>query len=218
MNIYDLSRGSHHKHIAIGLGLLVIAMLILKGGAGGTVFSSWRGESQAAAEPGLVGEAAQVGQTGQGDTLIAPPGISSDEPWGNPVVAPLVVMTQGYGVGSHAPAESWGAIDLAVDGDGDGSADPAGSWGAPVRATMSGIVRVSADTWPAGNHIWVIGEGYKTGYAHLQSFAVQDGQYVERGTVIGTVGSSGSSSGPHLDYQVWHNEVNQNPLNYHPLP
>ncbi len=45
-----------------------------------------------------------------------------------------VVMTQGYGVGSHAPAHIWGAIDLAVDGDGDGSAEPGPSWGAALSA------------------------------------------------------------------------------------
>lgn len=219
MNIYDLSRSSHHKHIAISLGLLVIAILMLKGGANSAVFSNWRGDAQkAAAVPELVGQAQQVGQTGQGDTLVVPPGTAADEPWGNPIGAARVVMTQGYGVGSHAPAESWGALDLAVDGDGDGNADPAGSWGAPVRATMSGIVQLTPDTWPAGNHIWVIGDNYKTGYSHLQSFTVQDGQYVERGTIIATVGSSGASSGPHLDYQIWQQGVNQNPLNYHTLP
>ena len=220
MNIYDISDGNHHKHIAIALGLLIIAALMLGRGGDSSVFSTWRGDDPAIAAPapGLVGAADQIVQTGQGDTLIAPPGISADQPWGNPVVAARVVMTQGYGVGSHAPAEMWGAIDLAVDGDGDGAADPAGSLGAPIRATMSGVVKVSTGTWPAGNHIWVIGDRYKTGYAHLQSFAVQDGQYVERGTVIATMGSTGASSGPHLDYQIWFDGVNQNPLDFHPLP
>jgi hypothetical protein len=47
-------------------------------------------------------------------------------PFGCPV-HPLkgkVIMTQGYGVGTHAPASIWGAVDLAVDSNGDGNADP----------------------------------------------------------------------------------------------
>ncbi|ABX06323.1 M23 family metallopeptidase [Herpetosiphon sp.] len=213
MNWYDLSDyGNNYKRGAVALGLIVVLFLLLNRPSTPTI-SAWRGENPSVA--GLSGSAIQVGQ---GDTLVAPPGISSDQPWGNPVAANRVVMTQGYGVGSHAPAEVWGAIDLAVDGNGDGAADPAGSVGAPVRATMSGYIEVTADSWPAGNHIWVIGNEYKTGYAHLSEFKVQDGDYVERGTIIGTIGSTGSSSGPHLDYQIWHNGVNQNPLNYHPLP
>lgn len=139
-------------------------------------------------------------------------------PTGNPLRAENTVMTQGYNMGSHAPANVWGAVDLAIDSDHNGSADPDGSWGQPVYATHGGIVRVRSNTWPAGNHVWVINNEYKTGYAHLESFAVTDGQVVNAGDLIGTMGSSGQSSGPHLDYQVWHFQhgqwVNQNPLDY----
>lgn len=145
---------------------------------------------------------------------IAPTVVSetANQPSGCPVVAEHVVMTQGYGVGSHAPVEVWGAVDLAVDGDGDGQADPNGSLGAPLRATMPGLVHLTANSYPAGNHIWVIGDQYKTGYSHLLAFEVQDGQYVQRGDIIGRLGSTGESSGPHLDYQIWRDGVNQNPL------
>ncbi len=214
---YHDFNSSNHKRNGIILGMLLVLILFtLNKNSSTSVFSSWSGDQQAAG--GLSGSAIQVGQTGQGNTLVAPPGVSGDQPWGNPVVGGRVVMTQGYGVGSHAPAEVWGAIDLAIDGNGDGAADPNGSIGAPIRATMNGYVKVSADTWPAGNHIWVIGEQYKTGYAHLLSFEVQDGQYVQRGDIIGTLGSTGSSSGPHLDYQIWFNGVNQNPLGFNVLP
>ena len=101
-------------------------------------------------------------------------------------------MTQGYGVGSHAPAEIWGAVDLAIDGNGDGQADPQGTDGTPVYATHDGVVKLARDTYPAGNHIWVIGNHYKTGYSHLRDFAVQEGQAVKRGDVIGYVGSTGA--------------------------
>ena len=139
-------------------------------------------------------------------------------PNGNPLRAANTVITQGYGVGTHAPAHVWGAIDLALDGDGDGKADPEGTWNRPVYATHAGRVTLTRDSWPAGNHIWVTNEQYRTGYAHLADFAVSDGQWVNPGDLIGYIGSTGMSSGPHLDYQVWvwrdGRWVNQNPLDY----
>ncbi|MDQ2997415.1 MAG: M23 family metallopeptidase [Chloroflexota bacterium] len=148
-------------------------------------------------------------QTGRGEPVG-----DSDIPSSNPLGLPNTVMTQGYGVGSHAPADIWGAVDLALDGDGDGQADPQGTDGTPVYATHNGVVQLSRNTYPAGNHIWLIGDRYKTGYAHLKDFAVQDGQEVKRGDVIGYAGSTGGSSGPHLDYQVWQDGVNVNPLDF----
>jgi murein DD-endopeptidase MepM/ murein hydrolase activator NlpD len=123
-------------------------------------------------------------------------------------------MTQGYGVGTHAPAATWGAIDIAIDSNGDGHADPQASDGAPIYATHRGVVTVTPNSVPAGNHVWVRGEHYRTGYSHLKRFAVQTSQVVERGTLIGYMGATGKASGPHLDYQVWKDGVNQNPLSY----
>ena len=138
--------------------------------------------------------------------------VAPDIPCGNPLQSPQTVLTQGYGVGSHAPAAVWGAIDLAIDGNGDGAADPAGSWGVPIYATHAGVVDASPGSWPGGNHVWVTGSRYRTGHAHLQDILVTDGQHVRRGTLIGTMGSTGLSSGPHLDFQVWQDGVNVNPL------
>jgi murein DD-endopeptidase MepM/ murein hydrolase activator NlpD len=146
-------------------------------------------------------------------------GLASDPhdpsiPWGNPTDSTAAVMTQGYGVGTHTPAATWGAIDIAIDGNGDDQADAQASDGAPIYATHRGVVKVTPNSVPAGNHIWVRGEHYKTGYSHLKGFAVQTGQVVERGTLIGYMGATGRASGPHLDYQVWKDGVNQNPLSY----
>lgn len=140
-------------------------------------------------------------------------------PWGNPLQQQRTVITQGYGVGSHAPASVWGGVDLAIDGDGDGQADPQGTWDARVYATHAGVVELSPNSYPAGNHIALHGDGgWRTGYAHLKGFAVADGASVTAGTVIGYVGSTGQSSGPHLHYDVWHNGVNVNPLEHSVLP
>lgn len=139
-------------------------------------------------------------------------------PSGNPLQAANTVMTQGYGVGTHAPATIWGAVDLAIDGDGDGAADPDGSWDQPVYATHSGVIKTTPNSHPAGNHVWVTNDQYRTGYSHLSGFAASDGQTVSRGDLIGYLGSTGMSSGPHLDYQVWVMEggawVNVNPLDF----
>jgi murein DD-endopeptidase MepM/ murein hydrolase activator NlpD len=124
-----------------------------------------------------------------------------------------VVITQGYGVGSHAPTNIWGAIDLAVDGDGDGYADPGVSWYAPVVATHNGTVQVDLNSYPAGNHVWVNNRdsAWRTGYSHLSIVTVISGQYVRAGEVIGMIGNTGDSSGPHLDYQVWEGGTNVDP-------
>ncbi|MBO9324789.1 MAG: M23 family metallopeptidase [Roseiflexus sp.] len=142
---------------------------------------------------------------------------AAERPSGNPLRDRRTVVTQGYGVGSHAPTSVWGGIDLAIDSDGDGKADPQGTWHAPVYATHDGIARVKPNTWPGGNYLAIENKRYKTAYAHLDSYAVVDGQPVVRGQVIGYVGSTGMSSGPHLHYEVWENGVNRNPLDFDAL-
>ena len=137
-------------------------------------------------------------------------------PYGCPVqpATGQVVMTQGYGVGTHAPAAVWGAVDLAVDGDMNGYADPRATVGAPVVALHAGIARVVPNNWLAGNYVRLTDEinGWATAYAHLKKLNITDGQRIEPGMVIGWVGTSGYSSGPHLHYEVYQNEININPL------
>ncbi|MGB9751323.1 M23 family metallopeptidase [Roseiflexus castenholzii] len=142
------------------------------------------------------------------------PQSATEYPSGNPLRNPRTVITQGYGVGSHAPASVWGGIDLAVDGDGDGKADPQGTWRVPVYATHDGVARVRPDTWPGGNYLAIENNRYKTAYAHLDSYAVVDGQPIVRGQLIGYVGSTGMSSGPHLHYEVWEHGINRDPLDF----
>lgn len=141
--------------------------------------------------------------------------LSERGPLGCPVqpTSGKVVMTQGYGVGTHAPAAIWGAVDLAIDGNGDGLAEPGPSWYAPVVATLDGLVTVTLNSYPAGNHVWVRSRNspWRTGYSHLALVTVISGQIVRAGDVIGMIGSSGESSGPHLDYQVWYGEQNIDP-------
>ena len=198
-----------HK-IAIALALLGLAYLFLQTRSA-PVISAWGGAPANSPAGGIVGNAQPITgfakPQGRGD-------VDPDVPNGDPLGVPNTVMTQGYGVGSHAPANIWGAVDLAIDGNGDGQADVQASMNAPIYATHHGTIKLAPNSVPAGNHIWVLGEHFKTGYSHLASFAVQDGQTVERGALIGYVGTTGHSSGPHLDYQVWKDGVNVNPLDY----
>ena len=122
-------------------------------------------------------------------------------------------MTQGYGEGSHAPTDAWGAVDLAIDGDGDGYAEPGATWGAPVLSALPGAARVFMGSWPGGNFVRVVDErsGWSVAYGHLDTVAVADGQIVEAGAAIGTVGSTGMASGPHLHYEVWRGTENVDP-------
>jgi len=124
-----------------------------------------------------------------------------------------VVTTQGYGIGTHEPASVWGAVDLAIDGDGDGNAEPGMTQGVPIFATHGGVAHVTLDSWPGGNFVRVIDEqaGWATAYAHLDVVSVAEGQAIPAGTIIGTVGSTGMTSGPHLHYEVWHGDENIDP-------
>jgi murein DD-endopeptidase MepM/ murein hydrolase activator NlpD len=141
--------------------------------------------------------------------------LAADGPHGCPLSAPngRVVITQGYNEGSHMPTNVWGAVDLAIDGDGDGIAEPATTQGIAISATIGGVAHVYLGSWPGGNYVRIVDEqaGWSTAYAHLDTVAVTDGQTIGAGALVGTVGSTGMASGPHLHYEVWHVGANVDP-------
>ncbi len=87
--------------------------------------------------------------------------------------------------------------------------------GSPVVATADGIVAFSGLDRGYGRTI-VLKHGYglKTRYAHLKKILVKKGQFVKRGEIVGLVGNSGRSTGPHLHYEVHLNGVPVNPMKY----
>jgi len=89
--------------------------------------------------------------------------------------------------------------------------------GTEIYATGDGkIVTVEWSRRGYGNQIIIDhGYGYLTLYAHLSSFNVRLGQEVKRGDVIGSVGSTGLSTAPHLHYEVHLNRKAVNPINYY---
>ena len=93
--------------------------------------------------------------------------------------------------------------------------DIGGSYGAPVVAPADGIVTFSDLLGGYGRAIMINhGNGISTRYGHLSGFAVTAGQSVHRGDVIGYVGTSGRSTGPHLHYEVRINDTPVNPYKY----
>ena len=88
--------------------------------------------------------------------------------------------------------------------------------GTEVYAAGDGVVEsASRSSYGYGNKIIINhGYGYKTVYAHLNSFKVRKGQKVSRGQEIGTVGNSGLSTSPHLHYEVIRNDRKVNPIYY----
>jgi murein DD-endopeptidase MepM/ murein hydrolase activator NlpD len=75
--------------------------------------------------------------------------------------------------------------------------------GTPIRVTAAGVVVANATGGPYGNHTLVShGNGLFSMYAHQSQFGAEEGQTVEAGQVIGYVGSTGYSTGPHLHFEI----------------
>lgn len=88
-----------------------------------------------------------------------------------------------------------------------------------IYATKSGTV--TASTYGEANGYYVTinhGDGYSSLYAHMVSNEVSVGDYVKQGDLIGHVGTSGWSNGPHLHFEILYNGSNVNPMNYISVP
>jgi len=91
--------------------------------------------------------------------------------------------------------------------------DISASYGQPVIATADGVVMFADFMGGYGREVTIDhGHGISTRYGHLANFAVISGQQVHRGDIIGYVGLSGRSTGPHLHYEV---RINDTPVNPH---
>lgn len=111
--------------------------------------------------------------------------------WSAPLGADEGIMTAGYG-------DSGGLWSSGFH-TGQDFAAPVGT---PVQAMRGGVVTIEHPAW-AGNLVRVDhGGGVETVYAHLATITVADGDEVEAGTQIGTVGTEGNSTGPHLHLEL----------------
>ncbi|WP_179816101.1 M23 family metallopeptidase [Allostreptomyces psammosilenae] len=105
---------------------------------------------------------------------------------------------------SHHSAEVRRALDFV-------RADGGVTNGAPVLASAAGTATRYSQPSGAGNYIVIDhGGGWRTYYFHLASYSVPSGAWVAQGQQIGTTGSTGNSSGPHIHYEQLYNGVGQN--------
>lgn len=86
--------------------------------------------------------------------------------------------------------------------------------GSPIYATADGVVRTAGNLGNGyGNHVIIShGYSYTTLYGHMYRIKVKNGQRVQRGEVIGYVGNTGKSTGPHLHYEVIKGKKHLNPI------
>ena len=115
-------------------------------------------------------------------------------------------ISSGYGMRRH-PTKGYNAMHKGID-----FAVPTGT---PILAAGSGQVEFSAWNGSYGKYIRIRHSStYKTAYAHLSGFAagIRKGVSVEQGQVIGYVGSTGRSTGPHLHYEILVNNRKVNPV------
>lgn len=140
-----------------------------------------------------------------GNWSSVPAEVDADTPYGPPVARTDWVITKDYA--AHGGHGNWGAIDFAFAHDYQ-------AFGAPIVATHAGHVKLLRDDPTYGNLVYVQGPHFTTTYGHMQKFYVKEGDPVVRGTVLGEMGSTGASTGPHVDYQVWRDGDNQDPMGY----
>lgn len=124
-------------------------------------------------------------------------------------------------------SQGFGCTDVAIEPVDHGCAGghfhsgvdlPAAS-GTPVVATAAGIAHVIASAIGFGLHVVIDhGGALQSLYGHLSSVAVADGDAVTGGEVIGAVGSSGNSTGPHLHFEFDRNGVPEDPQQFVALP
>lgn len=145
---------------------------------------------------------------------VPPAAVSGD--WGWPTASGYVITSK-YGW-------RWGRLHAGIDISG------AGNLGSPIYATADGVVEFAFNGCPSvgrgindtcgyggrtlGNYVVINhGNGYTTTYGHMhQTMYVRTGQTVSKGTRIGSMGNSGSSTGAHLHYEIRYNGVALNPL------
>jgi murein DD-endopeptidase MepM/ murein hydrolase activator NlpD len=114
-------------------------------------------------------------------------------------------MSSGFGMRRH-PVLGFSRMHKGVD-FGAGS-------GTPIMAAGSGTVSFAGWHGGHGNYVMIRhNKQLATAYAHMSRINVKPGQKVRQGQVIGAVGSTGLSTGPHLHYEVWLNGQPANPVN-----
>lgn len=114
-------------------------------------------------------------------------------------------MTSPYGLRRH-PILGYARMHAGID---FGAA-----WGSPIVAVASGVVTFAGRHGGHGNYVRLEHGGFGTGYGHMSRIVVAAGTKVSAGQVIGYVGSTGLSTGPHLHYEVYQGGRTVNPAGF----
>jgi len=140
--------------------------------------------------------------TNLNDSLLSVPGIAPIAP------SDYLTISSGFGLRIHPITKKLQGHD---------GIDFAANIGKPVRSTGKGIVTV-ADKNSSGYGKYVVinhGYGFTTLYAHMSKIYVKEGDAIQRGQIIGAIGNTGSSTGPHLHYEVIVDGAKKNPINFY---
>ena len=87
--------------------------------------------------------------------------------------------------------------------------------GTPIYASRGGVVTTATYGWSGGYYVTINhGDGFSSTYLHMTHYIVEAGDFVNQGQVIGYVGSTGDSSGPHLHFGISYNGTYVNPADY----
>ena len=131
-------------------------------------------------------------------------GFVSGESWRKP--CSWIKLTSPYGYRTHPTTGQWkfhNGVDLA------------NNQGTPIYAARSGKVTVATYGGTYGYYVTINhGDGFSSLYAHMTHDVVSVGQTVTKGQLIGYMGSTGRSTGPHLHFSIFYNGSSVNPMNY----
>ena len=139
------------------------------------------------------------------DDVTPSPEVPSSSGWVCPV--PYYTLTSPFGMRIHPISGKWkmhNGVDMSC------------AQGTPIYAAKSGKVTVTSyQAGGAGYYVSINhGDGFSSVYMHMTHYIVSPGQYVNAGQVIGYVGSTGGSTGPHLHFGISYNGTYVNPMNY----
>ncbi len=125
--------------------------------------------------------------------------------WEDPFAAPVAgCVTSPFGVKRLHNGKPTGEFH--------GGVDQRASAGSPIRAVAAGVVALAQPFTVLGGTVGIDhGQGLETMYLHMSELAAQRGARVSRGDIIGYVGSTGRSNGPHLHWVIYVNAVPVNP-------
>lgn len=128
--------------------------------------------------------------------------------WTEPLELPIPgCMTSPFGVARLQNHKPTGAIHTGID--------QRGAPGTPIHAVAGGVVKLVKAWNLHGNTVAIDhGQGLESMYLHMSKFATTEGAIVKKGDVIGYVGTTGRSTGPHLHWNLYVNGVSVNPAQW----